>query len=116
MPNIDYGKVFDGIKDTILSTVREDAQAFLDRNQDAVKFLEEQARDLAQLGVDYAAASDDERKSVLFEMKLVEQTVKNKLAGIAVQEEAQARADFERILRGVLSTAIKLLPVVLSAI
>lgn len=116
MGQIDFGAIFNGVKDTVLSTVKEDAQAFLDRNQDAVKFLEEQARDLAQLGVDYAKAGDDERQSILFEMKLIEQTVKNKLAGIAVLEEAQARENFERIVRSVIATAIKLLPVVLSAI
>lgn len=116
MGQIDFGAIFNGIKDTVISTVKEDAQAFLDRNQDAVKFLEEQARDLAQLGVNYAKAGDGDRDSILFEMKLVEQTVKNKLAGIAVQEEAQARADFERIVRGVLATAIKLVPVILAAI
>lgn len=116
MPNIDYGAILDGLKDTVLSVVKEDAQEFLDRNKDAAVFLEEQARDLAKLGVQYAKGNDDERKSVLFEMKLTEQSIKNKLSGIAVQEEAQARADFERILRGAVSTVIKLVPVLLAAI
>ena len=116
MGNVDFNALFDGIKDTVVSTVKEDAQAFLDRNKDVAKFLEEQARDLAELGVKYAKAGEDDRKSILFEMKLVEQSVKNKLAGIAVSEEAQARADFERVVRGVIATVIKLAPVVLSAV
>lgn len=117
MPNVDYDAIFTGLKDSVIAAVREDAEQLLADNQDAVKFLEEQARDVATLGVKYAkASSDEERKSILFEMKLVEQSVKNKLAGIAVQVEAAARAEFERTVRNVLSTAVKLIPVVLSAI
>ncbi|SRR5258706_5239700 len=117
MPNVNYGEIFNGLKDAVISAVREDAEQFLADNQDAVKFLEEQARDIAQLGVDYAkATSDDARKSALFELKLAEQSVKNKLAGIAVQAEAKAREAFQRTVANVLSTVVKLIPVVLSAI
>ncbi len=117
MPNVNYSEIFNGLKDAVVSQVKQDAEQFLADNQDAVKFLEEQARDIAQLGVDYAkATSDDQRKSIIFDLKLVEQSVKNKLAGIAVQAEATARASFQRTVMTVLSTVVKLVPVVLSAI
>ena len=114
---IDYGKILGDLKDAITGTVKAASQDFLDQHKDAKDFLEDQARDLAALGVDYLKAKDDDaRTKIEFQMKLVAQSVRNKLAGIALDAEAEAKATFGKVLETALSVAIKILPVVLSAL
>lgn len=118
---IDYSKILGELKDSITSTVKEVSRDFLDQHQDAKDFLEDQARDLATLGVDYLKAQDDaSRSKIEFQMKLVVQSVRNKLAGIALDAEAEAKATFGKVLQAALNTAlniaIKLLPVVIAAL
>ena len=75
---IDYGKILGDLKDAITGTVKAASQDFLDQHKDAKDFLEAQAKDLSQLGVDYLkAADDDARAKIEFQMKLVTQYVGN---------------------------------------
>jgi len=114
---IDYGKILGDLKDAITGTVKDASKDFLDEHKDAKDFLEAQAKDLATLGVDYLKAADDAaRAKIEFQMKLVAQSVRNKLAGIALDAEAEAKATFGKVLETALNVAIKVLPVVLAAI
>lgn len=114
---IDYAKILGDLKDAVTGTVKDVSKDFLDQHKDAKDFLEEQAKDMATLGVDYVKATDDaERAKIEFQMKLVAQSVRNKLAGIALDAEAEAKATFGKILETALSVAIKVLPVVLAAL
>jgi hypothetical protein len=118
---IDYGKILEDLKDSVTATVKEVSKDFLDQHQDAKDFLEEQAKDMASLGVEYLKAKDDaERSKLEFQMKLVVQSVRNKLASIALDAEASAKETFGKVLQAALNVAlnvaIKLLPVVLAAV
>jgi hypothetical protein len=114
---IDYGKILGDLKDAITGTVKDASKDFLDKHKDAKDFLEDQAQDLAALGVDYLkAADDDARTKIEFQMKLVTQSVRNKLAGIALDAEAEAKATFGKVLETAFNVAIKVLPVVLAAL
>lgn len=114
---IDYAKILGDLKDAITGTVKEASKDFLDQHKDVKDFLEDQAQDLAALGVDYIKASDpDVRYKIEFQMKVVQQSVRNKLAGIAVDAEAEAKATFGKVLETALGVAIKVLPVILAAL
>jgi hypothetical protein len=117
MPDIDYGKILGDLKDAVIGTVKESAGKFLDENKDARDFLEDQAKDLAELGIDYVKASSDEaRAKVAHEMKIVQQSIRNKLSGIAVAAEAESRATFGKILETAMGVLVKALPVIVAAL
>jgi hypothetical protein len=114
---IDYGKILGDLKDSITGTVKDASKEFLDQHKDARDFLEDQARDLAALGVDFIKTQDDdERAKITFQMQLVTQSVRNKLAGIALDASAESKATFGKVLETALNIAIKLLPVILAAV
>lgn len=113
---IDYAKILGDLKDAITGTVKDASKDFLDQHKDAKDFLEDQARDLATLGVDYVKSDEAGRAKIEFQMKLVQQSVRNKLASIALDAEAEAKATFGKVLETALGVAIKILPVVLSAL
>lgn len=114
---IDYGKILGLLKNAVTSTVKVAAQDFLNQHQDAADFLESQSEDLAQLGVDYLKApNDDARAKIQFQIDLVTQSVRNKMASIALDAEAAAKEAFTNILQTALGVVIKVLPVVLAAL
>lgn len=118
---IDYAKILSELEDSVTRPVKEISKDFLDQHKDAKDFLEDQARDLAALGVDYLKAQDDaSHDKIEFQMKLVVQSVRNKLSGIALDAEAAAKETFAKVLESALGTAlniaIKVLPVVLAAL
>lgn len=104
------------LKTELFDAVKGDAEQFLKDNLDAAKFLEEQAKDLAQLGLDYVKADADGREKILFSMKIVQQTIQNKLAAIAVDAEATARAEFKAKLGTLTDILIKAVPIIMSAV
>jgi hypothetical protein len=118
MPTIDYGKLLGDLKDAVLGTVKDQAKDFLDQNQDAKAFLEDRAKRLEELGVEYAKAkaAGNDTDQVSTQMSVVLQSIRNELAGIAVQAEAQARATFGKILETALGVMVKAIPVILAAV
>jgi hypothetical protein len=117
MGTIDYAKILSDLESAVVGSVKDDAQQFIDENKDAKAFLEAQAKDLAELGVQYLkAATDAEREAAQLEMKIVQQSIRNELAGIAVTAEAEARTAFGKALLAAAGVVMKVLPVILSAI
>ncbi len=114
---IDYGKILGLLKDAVTGTVKVAAKDFLDKHQDAAEFLESEAEDLAQLGIDLLKApNDDARAKIQFQIDLVTQSVRNKMSSIALDAEAAAKEAFTNILQTALGVVIKVLPVILAAI
>lgn len=114
---IDYAKILGDLKDAATGTVKAVSKDFLDQHQDVKDFLENQAKDLESLGIEYLKAKDDaERSKFEFQMKLVVQSGRNKLAGIALDADAAAKEAFGKILEAALTIVIKVLPVVIGAL
>lgn len=114
---LDYTKLLGGLKDSIIDVVKGDANEFLEAHQDAKAFLIDRARRVAELGVEYAQATDEAgREAVKLQMEVVRQSVRNELASVAVGAEAQSKATFGRILETALSAVMKALPAILAAI
>lgn len=115
MPNIDYKGLLDDLKDSVVGTIKEEAKAFLDKHQDAKDFVEERGKRLAELGVEYVKATDDAgREQVLLQMKVVQQSIRNEIASIAVGAEAQAKATFAKIVDTAVGVLIKAIPVLIA--
>jgi hypothetical protein len=105
----------DQLKDAFVDSVIQDGKDFLAANKDAQQFLADQAKDLARLGIEYAKGDENSRAKTLNEIKIVEQIIKNRLAGIAVDAEAVARAEFNAKMGQLTQILIKAVPVILSA-
>ena len=107
MGTIDYAAILKDLKDAVLGTVKDQAK----------DFLEDRAKRLEELGVDYLKAkTDDERDSVSERIQVVMQSIRTQLAGLALTAEAEARATFGKIVETALGVMVKVLPVVLSAL
>jgi hypothetical protein len=114
---IDYAKIVDDLKDSVVGPVTAAAKQLLAENKDAAQFLEDRARRVAELGVGYLKASDDgARAAVLLQLSVVQQSIQNELAGVAVNASVAARATFQNALSVGLGVLIKALPVILAAI
>lgn len=114
---IDYKKIVDDLKDSIVAPVTAAAKDLLASNKDAAQFLEDRAKRVAELGVDYLkAADDDARTAVILQLEIVRQSIQNELASVAVGAAAEARATFQKILGVALDVLIKALPVILAAV
>lgn len=113
----DYQKILEGLKDSIIGTVKVSAKEFLDAHDDAKAFLADRAKRVAELGVEYVkCTSDEERDAVKLQLEVVQQSVRNELAAVAVGADTKARDTFGKILETALSVAIKAIPILLSAI
>ena len=108
---VDYDKLLDELKDAIFGAVKDEANDFLDAHQDAKVFLADRAKRVAQLGVRYVKAADDaERAQVNTQLEVVQQSIRNELAGIAVSAEAQAKATFGKVVQTAIGVVVKALP------
>lgn len=117
MPDIDYGKIFEGLKDSVISTVKGSAKEFLDQNADAQAFLADRAKRVAELGVEYVkASSDEEREGVKLLFEVVQQSIRNELAAVAIGAEIKAKETFGKIMETAIGVVIKAIPVLLSVI
>jgi hypothetical protein len=117
MPNIDYKGLLEDLKDSVVGTIKEEAQAFLDKHKDAKDFVEERGKRLAELGVEYVKATDTAgREHALLQMKVVQQSIRNEIASIAVTAEAQAKASFAKIVDTAVGVLIKALPALVALV
>lgn len=117
MPDIDYKALLDGLKDAVVAPVKESAKAFLDANKDARDFLEDRAKRLAELGVEYVKAGDDaERDRIRLQLTVVQQSIRNEVSQVAVGAAIESRNTFAKILDTAVGVLIKALPVVLAAL
>jgi len=113
----DLGKTVDELKDAIISTVEEKAKGFLKDNADARIFLYDRAKRLAQAGYAYALESDEAAKVQLKEdMKVIEQSIANELASVAVTAQAASKALFRSILETAVGVFVKAIPAIVSAL
>ena len=114
---IDYTKIINDLKDSVVGPVTEVAKQFLKDNKDAAQFLEDRAKRVAELGVDYLKASDDAAKeAVILQLEVVQQSIQNEISAVAVNASIEARATFQRVLNTALGVLIKVLPVIVSAL
>jgi|SRR4029078_5091952 hypothetical protein len=114
---IDYAKIVEDLKNSIIAPVTEAAKKLLRDNQDAAQFLEERAKRVAELGVEYLKASDDAaRAQVIEQLEVVKQSIQNEISQVAVNASAAARATFKNVLDVALGVLIKALPIIVSAL
>src|SRR6478672_10762047 len=96
---IDYKKIVDDLKDSIVGPVTDAAKKLLQDNKDAAQFLEDRAKRVAELGADYIkAADDDAREAVMLQLKVVQQSIQNEISQVAVNASVEARATFRNVM------------------
>lgn len=114
---IDYKKIVDDLKDSIVGPVTDAAKKFLTDNKDAAQFLEDRAKRIAELGVEYLKATDDAgRDSVMELLEVAKQSIQNEIAQVAVNAETQAKATFKSVMGVALNVFMKALPVIVAAL
>jgi hypothetical protein len=114
---IDYNKVIDDLKSSIVGPVTDAAKKLLADNKDAAQFLEGRAKRVAELGVDYLKASDDAaRDSVMVQLQVVQQSIQNEISKVAVTASVEARATFQSVMGVALNVLLKALPIIVAAI
>lgn len=114
---IDYGKIVEDLKSSIVGPVTDAAKKLLQDNKDAALFLEDRAKRVADLGVDYIkATSDVGREEILEQLEVVRQSIQNEISQVAVNASIEARATFKNVLDVALGVLIKALPIIVSAL
>jgi hypothetical protein len=114
---IDYAKIIDDLKGSILGPVKAAAKDLLASNKDAADFIEERGRRIAELGVDYIkAGSDSDRAAALLQIQVVRQAIQSEIASVAVNASVASRETFQRVLATALDVVIKVLPIIVSAL
>lgn len=117
MAEIDYAKLLGDLKDAVIAPVKDGSKKFLDENKDARDFLEDRAKRLAELGIDFVKAADDAaRDAVKLQMSVVQQSIRNELSQVAVGASIEARATFGRVLDAAFGVLIKVLPTIVALI
>lgn len=114
---IDYQKIIDDLKDSVVGPVTEAAKKLLADNKDAAEFLQDRAKRVAELGVDYIKAGDDAaRAAVMLQLQVVQQSIQNEISGVAVTASVEARATFKGVMSVALNVLLKALPVIVAAL
>ena len=110
MPKIDV----EGLARSIFDSVKAGAGKFLEDHKDAQAFVVDRGKRLAQLALELAQAGDDAaRAKVQEQMGVVEQSIENELAAVAVDAAVASRAKFDAAVKSVFSFALKALPALL---
>jgi uncharacterized protein (DUF1786 family) len=114
---IDYAKIIEDLKNSIVGPVTDAAKKLLADNKDAAQFLEDRAKRIAELGVEYLKASDDTgREAVIEQLEVVKQSIQNEISQVAVNASIEARATFKNVMDVALGVLIKALPVIVAAL
>lgn len=114
---IDYKKIIEDLKAAVVDPVTEAASALLENNKDAADFLEDRAKRVAELGVEYLKAPDDAaREAVVLQLEVVRQSIQNELSQVAVGASIESRATFGRVLDAAVGVLIKAIPIIVAAI
>lgn len=114
---IDYAKIVEDLKNSIVAPVTAAAKKLLQDNKDAAQFLEDRAKRVAELGVEYLKASDDAAREVAIEqLEVVKQSIQNEISQVAVNASIEARATFKNVMDVALGVLIKALPIIVSAL
>jgi len=114
---IDYAKIIDDLKNSIVGPVTDAARKLLADNKDAAQFLEDRAKRVAELGADYIKASDDAaRQTVMDQLEVVKQSIQNEISSVAVTASAASRETFKNVLNVALGVVLKALPIIVSAL
>jgi hypothetical protein len=114
---IDYQKIIDDLKDAVVAPVTAAAQKLLADNKDAAEFLQDRAKRVAELGVDYIKAGDDAaREAVMLQLQVVQQSIQNEISQVAVNASVESRATFKNVMGVALNVLLKALPVIVAAL
>lgn len=114
---IDYKKIVEDLTAAVVDPVKAAASGLLASNKDAADFLQDRAKRVAELGVDYLKASDDAaREAVVLQLQVVRQSIQNELSQVAVGASTESRATFGRVLDAAVGVLIKAIPIIVAAI
>lgn len=116
MSNPDWNKILEDLKDAVVGTVKSEVNDFLDQFPDAKSFLEDRAKRIVQLGIEYLKGSETERKKTELQIQVVQQSIRNQLSAIAVTAEAKAKETFAKVLQTALGVIAKAIPALASLI
>lgn len=105
------------LAEAVLATIKDNAEDFLNDNQAAKALLEDRAKKLAEYSLRYVQESDDQKRAeIMVEMEIVKQTIINELAAVALNGQTASIATFKEVVNTALSSLLKYLPIILSAI
>lgn len=105
------------LADSILDTIKDRANDFLEANQPAKELLQDRAEELAKLSVEYVKETDDaKRAAIVTEMNIVKQTVVNELGALALNGQTASIAAFKDVVNTALGALIKYIPAILAHI
>lgn len=116
MSNPDWNKLLEDLKDAVVGTVKGQVGDFLNQHADAKAFLEDRAKRLAQLGIEYLKGNEAERKNTDVQIQVVQQSIRNQLAAVAVGAEAKARETFAKVIETALGVLAKAIPALASLV
>lgn len=102
------------LADKIVEVVRTRTGAFLDDHVDAKDFLLERAKRLAALMLALARADANDIDAIKADIAVVQQSVENEVASVAVDAAVEARDTFRAVLNTVFEVAQKMLPTLLA--
>lgn len=103
------------IADSILATIKDEAKDFLDQNKAVKDLLEDRAKRIAQLGLDYIKETDPAKKIELeVDMDIVKQTIVNEVSAIALNGQTASIAAFKATVATALGALVKYLPIILA--
>ena len=105
---------WEALADTIIDTVKERTADFLEDNAAAKEFLEERGKALAKAVWEYKMAPNDKKAEAKHEMDIIQQTIENKLAAIALHGQTETKNTFKEILNTAFNVVIKIAPALLS--
>jgi hypothetical protein len=111
-------QTLDDLKNVIIDTVKTQVSDFVTDNKDAEVFMKDRAERMAQLGVEWleaeASADADKQAAVLQDMKIVQQSIQNEIATVAVNASVAARETFMKVLQTAGDVLLKALPIILA--
>lgn len=111
-------ETLEALKDLIVDTVKTQVKDFVTDNKDAEDFLKDRAGRMAKLGVEWleaeASGDDDKQKSVILDMKIVQQSIQNEIATVAVNAAVASRETFMKTLQTAGDILLKALPIILA--
>ena len=110
-------EIIDQLKDSMIGAVRGRLDEFLEANPEAKDYVQERAKRVAGLGVQYLRAEEGERAGIERSLKIVRQSIENEVDGIALVVVTQeSKALFKSVFGAVLDTLINSLPALLKLV
>lgn len=110
-------EIIEQLKDSVVAAVQGRVDEFLEANPEAKAFVQERAKRVAELGVKYLRAGEDEIEGIKRSLKIVRQSIENEVDGLVlVAATKESKALFKSVLGAAFDTIINSLPAILKLV